>query len=232
MSGACSRSDLRSCLDLGVEVRDRELREALEQRPQHLRRTHHHALQHREAARALSLDEVRGEGEGSAREAEERDRLRVELAPQRPQDVEHEPHGVAGVGYAQPLDVVRRTDGLGDDGTRAELHVDPGPEERHEDVGEHDHGLGAQEPQRLQGDLHRPVHVAAQLEKRDLLAHRAVGGQVAPGLSHEPDRRAIDRLATTRPEHPLRPAEPHSLVAPSSRRGEPSDPGARQRPRR
>ena len=51
-------------------------------------------------------------------------------------------------------------------------------------------------PHRLQGHLRAELRLAADLDQAPTLAQLAVFRQDAPGLAHEPDRRALDRLAS------------------------------------
>ena len=74
----------------------------------------------------------------------------------------------------------------------------PMPGERHQDVGEQDRGVDADEVDRLQRDLDGELGRPAHLEEAVLLADRAVLGEVATGLSHHPDRRVGRRARAGR----------------------------------
>ena len=67
--------------------------------------------------------------------------------------------------------------------------------DRDQDVGEEDRRVDAELLDGQQGDLRRELRLLAQLHERVLLAHRAVLRLVAPGLAHDPDRRAPDLAA-------------------------------------
>ena len=62
------------------------------------------------------------------------------------------------------------------------------PLQRRHDVAEEDRGVEFETPQRLQGHLRRQVRRARQRLEVDLGAQRPVLGQVAPRLTHDPDR--------------------------------------------
>jgi hypothetical protein len=55
-------------------------------------------------------------------------------------------------------------------------------------------------PNRLERDLRAEVRLADDLEEAVALAQLPVLGQRSPGLSHEPDRRVLDRLAPAGPD--------------------------------
>ena len=67
--------------------------------------------------------------------------------------------------------------------------------ERQQDVGEDDRGVEREAAQRLQRGLDRQLRRLAQRQEVHALAQRAVLRQVAAGLPHDPQRRAVDRLA-------------------------------------
>ena len=77
-----------------------------------------------------------------------------------------------------------------------ECHVAAERMRHHQDVGEQDRGIEAEAADRLQRDLGGELRREAEIEEpAGALAQRAIFGQIAPGLAHEPDRR-----------HGLRPA--------------------------
>ena len=75
-----------------------------------------------------------------------------------------------------------------------ELDVDPHPEDRQHDVGEHDRRVDAVDAHGLEGHLRAELGLPADLEQVVALADLAVPRQRAPRLAHEPDRRPLDRL--------------------------------------
>ena len=93
--------------------------------------------------------------------------------------------------------------GLGELRPRVERHLAAERFERQQDVREDDRGVEREAAQRLQRDLDRQLRRLAQREEVDLLTQRAVLRQVAAGLAHDPQRRAIDRLAPARPEEAI-----------------------------
>jgi hypothetical protein len=66
--------------------------------------------------------------------------------------------------------------------------------DRDEDVAEDDAGVHAVAAERLERDLGREIRRLAQTEEGGLAADLLVLGQIAPGLTHDPDRRAVHRL--------------------------------------
>ena len=103
----------------------------------------------------------------------------------------------SGSGHPEPLDVGERAHRLGDDRPDSfdELDVEPHPEHGRHDVREHHGGVDAVAPHGLQRHLGAQLGCVRDLPERVLLANRAVLGQRAARLPHEPDRRALDRLA-------------------------------------
>jgi hypothetical protein len=85
-------------------------------------------------------------------------------------------------------------------GARHDVEVDADRLERHDDVGEEDGGVDAVAADRLQRDLGDEVGRRAGVEHLVALAQRAVLGQRAAGLPHEPHRGVGDGLAAARPE--------------------------------
>ena len=76
-----------------------------------------------------------------------------------------------------------------------ELDVDAHPEDREHDVREHHGRVDVVAAHRLERHLGAELGLAADLEERVRLADLAVLGQRAARLAHEPDRRALGRLA-------------------------------------
>ena len=76
-----------------------------------------------------------------------------------------------------------------------EVDVEAHREHRGHDVGEHDGRVDAVPANRLQRHLGRQLGGAVDVEEGVPLADRAVLGQRAPRLAHEPHRRPLDRLA-------------------------------------
>ena len=66
--------------------------------------------------------------------------------------------------------------------------------ERQQKVGEDDGGVDAEDFRGRDGDLGGERGLLADLQKRVLLADRAILGHVASGLAHEPDGCAVDGL--------------------------------------
>ena len=156
----------------------------------------HERLGADKVATRLSLDEVAGDGERPAAEADERS-LRFELPA-------HEPHGFEDrrrpllrrrrPAAARPPSPNRQLLDHRPD-ARDELHLDAHAEDGRHDVGEEDGGVDAVPAHRLQRHLRAELRRPRDLEEAVLLSQRAVLGQRAPRLPHEPDRRALGRLA-------------------------------------
>ena len=142
-----------------------------------------------------ALDEVAGQRERRAGEADQR--RRAELGDQRAdglgdvRDVARASAPAAGRGRPR-CGTARATTGP-TPGTMS--RSTPIGLERHDDVGEEDRRVDAVAADRLQRDLGDEVGVGAGVEHRGALAQRAVLRQRPAGLAHEPDRRVRHRLA-------------------------------------
>jgi hypothetical protein len=71
---------------------------------------------------------------------------------------------------------------------------------RNDDVGVEHGGVDAVAAHRLQGDLGRQLRLLDGIEDRPVAADGPVLGEAAPGLAHEPHRRACRRVAAGRRE--------------------------------
>src|SRR2546427_11937309 len=78
---------------------------------------------------------------------------------------------------------------------RSELEPDVERLDDQENVGEQDRRVHAQTVDGLERDLRRRLRVPTKLQEAEPLPHRAVLGEVAAGLAHEPDGRVRHRLA-------------------------------------
>ncbi len=152
-----------------------------------------------EVAARPALDEVAGDRERRAAEADERP-LGLELGPHEPHRLEDRRRPLLRLGDPEPLDLLCRIDPLFHHRPDAldELHVDAHPEDGRHDVGEEDGGVDAVPAHRLQRHLRAELGGSGNLEEAVLLSQRAVLGQRAAGLPHEPDRRPLGRLAPQR----------------------------------
>ena len=164
---------------------------------QTIRRAVHERLGAGVVARRAALDEVRGEGERRAGEADQRGA--AELADQQPYRLVEE-RDVLGVQRPDRGHVGLGLHRLGHDRADAglDVEVDAGGGKRHHDVGEEDRRVDPVPADRLQGDLADQRRVAAGVEHRRLGPDRAVLGQRPAGLTHEPHRRVRDRLPPAR----------------------------------
>jgi hypothetical protein len=66
--------------------------------------------------------------------------------------------------------------------------------QRRQDVREDDRGVGREGVDRLERHLAGEFGRLDQVEKAPALTQRAILGHVAAGLSHQPDRRRVNRL--------------------------------------
>jgi len=195
--------DLGAGLDLGVQVSDDHLGQSGLQPAQHLGCGVHHALHGAEVLGALPFYEISGERERSAREAEHGYARSLELGAQRADDFEYERRRFPGIRNAKLFDLAERANWLIDDGSgpKVDRHAHRGY--RREDVGKEDHRFATDQLNRLQRHLDRALDIPTHIEKGHPLTHLAVLGQVAAGLPHQPDRRAIDRLSAAAPQQSL-----------------------------
>jgi hypothetical protein len=168
-----------------------------------------------------ALDEVAGQRERGPGEADQR-RL-AEPFDQQP-DAFGDLRDLRGVQLRQRAHGGEVADRLG--GHRAgaghDVDVDPGRLERHHDVAEQDRRVDAVAADRLQGDLGEHLGVEAGVEHRHAFAQRAVLGQRAARLAHEPDRRPSRALGARSGEEgcfgQLTASRPRSLLRESGHR--------------
>ena len=157
-------------------------------------------------ARRPALDQVAGDGEGRAGEADQR---HVELAHEQAHGLEHERRVGLGVERAQAVRGRRdRSKGCSTTGPTPGCDVDAEADggDGHDDVGVEDGGVDAVAPHRLEGDLGGQVGVADGVEDAAGAADGPVLGQRPSGLAHEPHRYAAPgrarfaRFATAGPQ--------------------------------
>ena len=182
---------------LGLDVAGKGVRELLHQRVPGLRVGVHHPLDVQELAARLPLDQVPGDGERAAAEADH-GLVGTQLAPHDRDGLEDERHRLLRLGHGQALDVCERADRPLDHRADVldQLDVHAHAEQRQHDVGEHHGRVDVVTADRLQRHLRAELGLVADLEERVRLPDLAVLRQRAPGLAHEPDRRALGRLET------------------------------------
>ena len=153
----------------------------------------HEAARGEVVARGAALDEVGGQRERCAREPDERRALELRDGALDPHEDGAQPVVVERAEVPQALHVVERAHRGRDDAARAghDVDVDPDEPQRHDDVGEEDGGVDPVAAHRLQRDLGDEVRVEAGVEHRHAGARRAVLGERAAGLAHEPHRKAV-----------------------------------------
>ncbi len=152
----------------------------------------HQRLDPGEVAARLPLDEVAGDGERPAAEADH-GLVVAQLAAHDPHRLEDPLVRRAG---PEPLHVRGGADRLRHHRADPvhELDVDPHREDRGHDVREHHGRVDAVAAYRLERHLGAELRPLADLEERVALADRAVLRQRPPRLPHEPDRRPLDRF--------------------------------------
>ena len=121
----------------------------------------------------------------------------VELGADEPDGLEHERHGLLGLGDAQPLDVGEARDRAATTGPTPSTSSTSTPMPRTGSMMSANI-TAASTPWRRTGcsvTSAQSSGLPADLEEVVALADLPVLGQRAPGLAHEPDRRALDVLA-------------------------------------
>jgi hypothetical protein len=156
----------------------------------------HERLGARVVACAAALDQVRGERERSAAEADQRHASAQSLAGAA-HGVVDEGQRLVGVVRGEAGNVVRRLHGPSHHRSVAAAELDAGAErlEHQQDIGEDDRRVDPQPLDGGDGHLGRGLRVVAELEEAEALAYGAVLGHVTARLPHEPDRRERCRLA-------------------------------------
>ena len=165
------------------------------------------AIQHRldraEAFLALALHEVGGQRERRAAEADDRCPA-VQLAAKQADRLGHERHDTRqrAVGTSASTCARVRT-GSASFGPGLKVIWQPSASSGSRMSEKMIDGVEREPPQRLQRRLDRQFGRLAKRQEVDALAQRAILRQVAAGLAHDPQRRAIDRLAPARPQEPV-----------------------------
>ena len=150
-------------------------------------------------AARTALDQVAREGEGRPGEPDQRD---LELADQRADRLERVWLVDLGLERTETVEVARGSDRLIQYRSAAgfDPEGDPGRDERHHDVAEHDRGVERHPAERLERDLDGLVRDPDRLEDVAVATELAVFRKVAARLSHEPDRCPVDGFSTERAE--------------------------------
>ena len=141
------------------------------------------------------FDQIAREGEGRPREADQR---HVELPREGADGLERVRLVGLGLQRTEPRDVGPGSERLVQhrSATGLDPKGDPDRDERHHDVAEQDRSVERHPPEGLQRDLDGLVWDPDRLEDVAITPEVAVLGEVAAGLAHEPDRRAVDRFST------------------------------------
>ena len=195
---------LRPGRDLGAQVGDRRVRQLLHEQGEGLGVVLHERAQGREIPGLAPLHHVAGQGEGQAREADERDLAR-ELSAQDADGVHDEAQGLLRVGHAQ--------------GRHGGAVPHPRPQhralllqelqrhahgfDRDEDVREQDGRVDAQALDGLQGDLGGELRRLAHGQEVVPAPHLHVFREIAARLAHNPHRDGVDGLSAACLQEPV-----------------------------
>ena len=157
----------------------------------------HHAFDFGVIARCAAFDQVRRQREGRARKTNQR-RFVAQTLAQQPDHVHHEAGLFHRIGDDQFFHLFgganRRFDyrAAGFDDIQFDAHRF----DRDQDVRKHNDRIHTQNVIGLHGNFGGQFRRFAQRQKIRLAANGAIFRQVAPGLAHHPDRRAVNRLPT------------------------------------
>src|SRR5439155_2962496 len=169
--------DVGTRLDLRLEIRNDHHRQALHQLVPRRRLAIHESLGRGEVPRWTAFDEIAGEGEWRAREADD-SRASAELTLHLADRLQREGH-LGRVERPQRGDVGGRADRPVDD--RPDLGLDPHADthrlEGQHDVGEEDGRVDAQFADRYQRDLGAKVWVLCEFEDPVVLPQFYEGGE-------------------------------------------------------
>ena len=165
---------LRAGLDLADEEVDADVGDAVEERLGLGGVLEEPRLALLERLRAAALDHVREERPGRAAEADEGHLARERGARARDRGVDVPELLVDVDVLGEALDVRGRDERVGEVRARVHLHLHAHRLRDDEDVGEDDRGVDepGEPPDRLEGDLHRELGRAADLEEAVFCAHR------------------------------------------------------------
>ena len=143
---------------------------------------------------APALDEIGRQGPGGAAESQER-RVGRQISADQPDRFDDFGRRFRHVGIRQGRHVGGAPDRFRHDRPRGEIELDAQGRKRAHDVGEDDGRIQRKPPDRLQGDLGSEVGAAGQFLEAVLLAELPVFGQVASGLTVDPQRPSCRGLA-------------------------------------
>ena len=132
-------------VDLGVQVGDRHLRQAVEKRANHLGIPLQEPAERLElpGGITLPLHQIGRQGEGRSGKPDQRDPRSGQLAAEAAQDLEDIGHRHARVRLPEPRHLCGAADRIGDHRARRELQLHTHSHHGDEDVAEEDHRLGA-----------------------------------------------------------------------------------------
>src|SRR5438552_4560482 len=181
--------------DLGPEVLRGPVDQAVHQDAPFDGMLMHERLRCGEVPRDAALDQVARHRERGAGESDDRDRRLGAHPANRLEDERQVPHRIERL---QSVEVFGRPNGGLDDGALARVDSDPDSHRFHrqQEIREQDRGVDPELPYGLESHFSREVRRLRDLQYAVLRADCAVSGRRPTGLPHEPDWRAIDRLAS------------------------------------
>ncbi len=188
---------LRTCRVLRGEVGDDRIGDDAEQLVHCPRFVQGHRLDLAPVLAAAALDHVAGKRPRTAGKADQRDRG-VQFAANRAHGIHDIAQLDVHVGYGEFRDVGHAADRALELRTLAigEVQAKAHRVRHGQDVGKQDRGIQRKTAQRLQRHFTGQFRVLGQgQEAAGLRARRPVFRQVAAGLAHQPDRRAVDGFA-------------------------------------
>ncbi len=147
----------------------------------------------RKLLRGPPAHQVAQERERCAGEADEGRRAR-HVGAHQPDGLQHERHVTLRHERRQCIDLCIGADGFAHHRSGLEGEIHAHALERCHDVAEEDGGIELEAPQGLKRHFGGEVGRARERLEVDLGAQRAVLGQIAPGLAHDPDGSVRHRL--------------------------------------
>jgi len=180
--------------DLGLQVGNRGLRDALEERTEGRRVGAKKGFYDGERIGAAAFDHVAGEGPGGGGEAENRN-VRAKFTDDAANGFGKEPGFALGIKAMEGLDVGFAANRFGKMRTAiTKFERQAHRFGRNENVGKNDDRINAEPPEGLQGDFGSEVRRFANFEKGMFGANSAVFGKVTASLAHHPHGNAWEAV--------------------------------------
>ena len=159
-----------------------------------------------EVLRVSAFDRVRGQRERRSAESDERHAMgTIELAPNHSNGFEDVRERLPRFETSKPIDIGFGTQRILNRRSFAtdEVERDSHRLERQQQIRKQNGRIDVDAAHRLHRNPRGKLGRSADVQKRMVAANFPVLGHVAPGLPHEPDGGAIDRLAPARFEKPI-----------------------------